>query len=134
MVTRELESGKHLWLKVLSRNPLEEDVLGFVEDARKLTEQGARANMDAVLQVSLSANYKLYEEMKRRYPEMCEAMKILMHDKLNEAQRNGEMKKAKETAITLASMGMSAENIAEAVKVSLKTIQEWIAGGVNLPR
>ena len=46
----------------------------------------------------------------------------------------GEMKKAKETAVTLAGMGMPAEKIAEAVKVSLKIVQEWIAGGVSLAR
>ena len=69
---------------------------------------------------------------------MCEAMKILMQDELTEAQRDGiaqgEMKKARETAITLAGMGMPAEKIAEAVKVSLKIVQEWIAGSVSLAR
>ena len=133
-MTKELESGKHWSLKILSRNALEEDIRGFVEDAQNLTGQGERANVDAVLQVSVSANYKLYEEMKRRYPEMCEAMRRLMQDEIadevREAQRDGEMKKAKETAITLASMGMPAEKIAEAVKVSLKMVEEWIAGSV----
>ena len=73
---------------------------------------------------------------------MCEAMKILMQDELTEAQRDGiaqgiaqgEMKARKETAITLAGMGMPADKIAEAVKVSLKMVQEWIAGSVSLAR
>ena len=138
VVTRELESGKHLWLKVLSRNPLEEDVLGFVEDAQKLTEEGERANMDAVLQVSLSANYKLYEELKRRYPEMCEAMKILMHDELSEAQRDGiaqgEMKKAKETAINMKKKGYSDNTIAELLEVGVNIVQQWVAGTVSLAK
>ena len=138
VVTRELESGKHFWLKVLSRNPSEEDVLGFVEDAHKLTGQGERENADAVLQVSLSANYKLYEEMKRRYPEMCEAMRRLMRDEIadevREAQREAKMEEKKETALTLAGMGMPAEKIAEVVKVSLKMVQEWLAGNVSLAK
>ena len=66
---------------------------------------------------------------------MCEAMRRLMQDEIadevREAQRDGEMKKAKETAITLAGMGMPAEKIAEAVKVSLKMVEEWIAGSVH---
>lgn len=45
-----------------------------------------------VLQVSASANYDLYNELKRRYPEMCEAMKTLMKDEMMEAQRQGEKK------------------------------------------
>lgn len=142
VVTKELESGKHWSLKILSRNALEEDIRGFVENAQSLTEQGERANVDAVLQVSVSANYKLYEEMKRRYPEMCEAMRRLMQDEIADevreaeirAQRDGEMKAKRETALTLAGMGMPVEKIAEAVKVSLKMVQEWIAGGVNLAR
>ena len=142
VVTKELESGKHWSLKILSRNALEEDIRGFVEDAQNLTGPGERANVDAVLQVSVSANYKLYEKMKRRYPEMCEAMRRLMQDEIadevREAQRDGvaqgEMKKARETAITLAGMGMPVEKIAEAVKVSLKMVEEWIAGSVSRAR
>ena len=53
---------------------------------------------------------------------------------MREAQRDGEMKAKRETALTLAGMGMPAEKIAEAVKVSLKMVQEWIAGGVSLAR
>jgi len=138
VVTKELESGKHWSLKILSRNALEEDIRGFVENAQNLTGQGDRANVDAVLQVSVSANYELYEEMKRRYPEMCEAMRRLMQDEMREAQKDGmvqgEMKAKKETAITLANMGMPVEKIAEAVKVNLKMVQEWISGSVNLAR
>ena len=142
VVTKELESGKHWSLKILSRNALEEDIRGFVEDAQNLTGPGERANVDAVLQVSVPAHYKLYEKMKRRYPEMCEAMRRLMQDEIadevREAQRDGvaqgEMKKARETAITLAGMGMPVEKIAEAVKVSLKMVEEWIAGSVSRAR
>ena len=73
---------------------------------------------------------------------MCEAMRRLMQDEIADevreaeirAQRNGEMKAKQETALTLASMGMPAEKIAEAVKVSLKIVQEWIAGGMSLAR
>lgn len=65
---------------------------------------------------------------------MCEAMKILMHDELSEAQREGRMEQARETAITLAGMGMPVEKIAEAVRVSLKIVQEWISESVSLAK
>lgn len=69
---------------------------------------------------------------------MCEALRRLMQeeiaDEVREAQRDGEMRAKRETALTLASMGMSTEKIAEAVKVSLKIVQEWIAGGMSLAR
>lgn len=42
------------------------------------------------------------------------------------------MKKAKETALTLAEKGMSAADIADIVKVSVKLVQEWLSGNMSL--
>lgn len=44
----------------------------------------------------------------------------------------GEMKKAKETALTLAEKGMSVADIADIVKVSVKLVQEWLSGNMSL--
>ncbi|MBQ8093784.1 MAG: hypothetical protein IJ242_09445 [Clostridia bacterium] len=52
--------------------------------ARKFTEPGDRHNADAVLQVSVSANREIYENVKRRNPAMCQAMKDLMKDEIQE--------------------------------------------------
>ena len=38
-----------------------------------------------------------------------------------------ELKKARETALTLLDMGMPAEQIAKAVNLSIETVQNWIA-------
>ena len=45
-----------------------------------------------------------------------------------EGIREGELKKAKEMSISLADMGMSAEKIAMAARVSVGLVREWIAG------
>lgn len=44
----------------------------------------------------------------------------------------GEMKAKKETALTLAEKGMSASDIADIVKVSVKLVQEWLSGNMSL--
>lgn len=44
----------------------------------------------------------------------------------------GEMKAKKETALTLAEKGMSAADIADIVKVSVKLVQEWLSGNRSL--
>ena len=44
----------------------------------------------------------------------------------------GEMKAKKETALTLAEKGMSAADIADIVKVSVKLVQEWLSGSMSL--
>ena len=42
----------------------------------------------------------------------------------------GELKKAKETALSLAEMGLSVDKIAQAVKINVDTVREWIDGNV----
>ncbi|MEY8393222.1 hypothetical protein AALB64_00060 [Lachnospiraceae bacterium 45-P1] len=46
----------------------------------------------------------------------------------------GEMKAKRETALTLAERGMTATDIADIVKVSLKIVQEWLSGNVSLAK
>jgi transposase-like protein len=50
------------------------------------------------------------------------AFKLYVEDEKREA----EMKKARETALTLADMGLSSEKIAEAVNVSVDTVKQWL--------
>ena len=38
----------------------------------------------------------------------------------------GELKKAKETALSLAEMGLFVDKIAQAVKINVDTVQKWI--------
>ena len=42
-------------------------------------------------------------------------------------EQSGELKKARETTLTLLDMGMPAEQIAKAVNLSIETVQNWIA-------
>ena len=44
-----------------------------------------------------------------------------------EGRREGQAEKAKEMALSLANMGISAEQIAEAAKVSVNLVQEWLS-------
>ena len=44
------------------------------------------------------------------------------------------MKAKRETALTLAERGMTATDIADIVKVSLKIVQEWLSGNVSLAK
>ncbi len=134
VVTRELDGGKHRSLRVLSRNALEEDIRGFVEDAQKLTRQGDRENVDAILQVSISANHGLYDEMKRRSPDMCEAMRRLMWDEIEAEVREGKMEQARKTAYKLQDMGFPIDKIAGAVDVGPEIVQEWLAERAVLTR
>ena len=54
-------SAVHFILK----NVKEEDVRAFVEEAVQISETGDKNNVDAVLQVSVSANKEIYESIRR---------------------------------------------------------------------
>ena len=123
VVTKELESWKHLSLRVLSRNAEEEDIRKFIENAQKLTDQGERENVDAILQVSVQANHERYEEMKRRFPAMYEALRTLMWDEIEKEVQ----KQARQTAYELHDMGLPADKIAKAIRVNLETVEKWFS-------
>ena len=61
-----------------------------------------------------------------------------MHDELSEAQRDGiaqgDMKKAKETAINMKKKGYSDNTIAELLEVGVNIVQQWVAGTVSLAK
>ena len=83
VVISELNRQMHSGLKILSRNADEEDIRKFFEEMGRLTEQGDRNNADAVLQVSVLANPKVYEEIRRDLG-MCEALRELMKDEIDQ--------------------------------------------------
>ena len=83
IVTKELDGDKHASLKILSRKAKESDVRKFLEEAKLAKEPWELQNIDAVLQVSVSANKELYEEI-RRDDSMCQALKELMKEEIAE--------------------------------------------------
>ena len=71
---------------------------------------------------------------------MCKAMDEWYDDAIAEGKEKGKiegkiegkMEGKKEMALSLADMGLSVEKIAEAAKVSVKVVQEWIIGSASL--
>jgi hypothetical protein len=55
--------------------------------ARAFTQPGDRHNADAILQLSVSANREIYEIIKRRDPTMCEALRDLMKEEIQEERQ-----------------------------------------------
>ena len=70
-----------------------DDIQRFTELASAFTEPGDKEKADAVLQVSVAANRKKYDEV-RRTSDMCEALRELMKEEIEE-----ELKKNREQAI-----------------------------------
>lgn len=88
VLTRALDPDQHTSLRLLTKNLTEKDARLFISLASGFTEQGDRHNVNALLQVSVSANMEVFESIKRRDSTMYEALKELMKDEIMEERRN----------------------------------------------
>ena len=61
----------------------------FADESLMYTEQDDKDNADAVYQVSISANRKLYEQLRRSDPEVCPALRELMKEDMQKATDEG---------------------------------------------
>nr|WP_302585050.1 hypothetical protein [uncultured Schaedlerella sp.] len=95
----------------------EEDVRAFVEKAVRMSEPGDRNNVDAVLQVSVSANKEIFEAIRRCDKVMCEALRELMKEDLEQREQETLLKTIKnlmDTTKWTAEQAMAAMKIPEA--------------------
>ncbi len=106
-------------MRVLSKHVKEEDVRAFVEEAAQMSGPGDRNNVDAVLQVSVSANKEIYEAIRRCDKVMCEALRELMKEDLEKREQETLLKTIKNLMDTMkwtAEQAMTAMKIPEADK------------------
>lgn len=117
VVTKQLDKETHRILRILSKHVREEDVRAFVEKAAKISEPGDRNNVDAVLQVSVSANEEIYEAIRRCDKVMCDALKELMKEDFEETKQETLLETIKNLMDTMkwtAEQAMAAMKIPEA--------------------
>ena len=148
IVTQELEPGEHRSLRILSNQAKKEDVEDILRKAEEVILEFMRIvfelitlrdgqNVEAVLQVSVKANDELYREI-RRDANMCDALRELMKDDLEDARKLGESEgKAMGEVVGEAKIilkmnhsGMSPENIASITGKDLDEIHAILEGKV----
>lgn len=135
VVTKELSSEEHKFFRVLSKNVKKTDIEIFLKGIESCIGKSEKMDADALLQVSMSANYEMYEKV-RRENTMCEALRRLMKDEIEEtldkarkeANEAGRIQSQMETSIALFKMGMSVESIAGVVSADVDQVQGWISG------
>ena len=122
VVTKQLDNETHRTLRVLSKHATEEDVRAFIKNAAKISEPGDRDNVDAVLQVSVSANREIYEAIRRCDKVMCEALRELMKEDFEKQERETRQETKQETLLEairnlMETMKCSADQTMEALKI-----------------
>ncbi len=118
VVLKEVTDIKLVPLKVMDYDADEGDIKAFLRESSKYSLPGDKQDADAVLQVSASANPDLFEKLKGD-ESMCEALKKLMADEINEAvdkaEKDGELRGEKRGGIRV---------LADLVKDGLLDINE----------
>ena len=133
VVTQELEPGEHRSLRILSNHAKKDDVEEFLRKAERMNAPRDRQNVEAVLQVSVRANDELYREI-RRDANMCDALRELMKDDLEDARKmgesEGEVRGEAKIILKMNRSGMSPENIASITGKNLDEIRAILEGKV----
>ena len=130
VVISRLSPEKHSSLRILTKNAGKDDVKRFIIEMGTLTESGELDNADAVLQVSGSANYDLYNEL-RGDEDMCEVMHRLLKDEIDkkcdeamsvgkrEGKRLGEIKgKTESVKNVMKKLSYTAEQAMDLLEIS----------------
>ena len=118
IVTHELKPDEHRSLRILSRKADEKDVKGFIKETLSYVTQGEKADVQAILKVSGTANYDLYEKIRSESE---------MKSFLDEVKNEGRTEALEQTALTLFDMGMAVDKIAQAVHTSVNIVEEWLS-------
>ena len=90
--------------------------------------------MDKMQSMILAERVRELKETPKGVEDMCREMDEIYNEGMEIGQKRGEQKAKKETAMTLASMGMSVDKISQAVKESMDQIQQWLAEGVAMSK
>ena len=136
--TKELPEGSHIWLRALTRNIDAAEATQFVSEMAKLPEGSVERRLaDSVLQVTMSANYGVFENLKKEDPIMCDALRELMKPELEEATEkaagNAADKKTMEVAERMINAGkLSDQDIADYSGLTVKQIQKMKNKTLNM--
>lgn len=122
VVTSQLETDEHLSLKVLSNRIDKDCAKTFLKKMRRLQEKGDRDNVDAVLQISVSANRRLYDEIKEDN-KMCEALRELMKDEIEESKAEGKAESIREL---MKNLKISAEQAMEYIGIPKSDYKKYL--------
>ena len=97
-----------------------------------ILEKILRANRAEVIAVSIFEYNKEEEEQKLRKAEYEAGVEAGIKTGIEAGVVEGELKKAKETALSLAEMGLPVDKIAEAVKISRDKVEEWMKESMSI--
>ncbi|MDE6915038.1 MAG: hypothetical protein K2P35_15295 [Lachnospiraceae bacterium] len=133
IVTKELNLEEHVWLKALSGGMQKQQMRNLLETIEKLDLRFDRELADSVLQVSISANKQVVEEL-RGDESMCQALLEIMEPEIKKIKETVEEETMSKgirgavTALRACGQGDTAikKAIMEAYNISASEAEEYI--------
>ena len=102
IVVRELDKTSHIWLAALSGKLEKQDISALLERTRTLREKMDKEYAASVLQVSVTANKKIVDELKGVEKDMCQALLEIMEPEINQIkQETRQEARQEDIAITV---------------------------------
>lgn len=120
IVINQLKGDEYLAFKSLSDLFSAKDAMKFVDIVKNKRNTANHEYLDAILQVSINVNRNMYNELRRRDPMMCQALKELLKEEIQE-----EIDKA--TAVTREELANSREELANSRAESAKRAMDMDA-------
>ncbi|MBP3206486.1 MAG: hypothetical protein J6M66_13820 [Lachnospiraceae bacterium] len=95
----------HIWLTALSGKLEKQDISALLERTRTLREKMDKEYADSVLQVSVTANKKIVDELKGVEKDMCQALLEIMEPEINQIKQETRQEDIAITVNTLRDLG-----------------------------
>ena len=129
VVTGELNQEAHIWLKGLSGNLEKSDIQKMMDERKHMTEKADRELADSVLEVSISANRTIVEELIGD-ESMYEALMEIMEPRIKQREDAIMKKGIQDTVDTLRDFGHKDAEIKTAIikryNLSLEEAEDYI--------
>ena len=129
VVTGELDQDAHIWLKGLSGNLEKGDIQKMMAERNHITEKADRELADSVLEVSISANRTIVEELIGD-ESMYEALMEIMEPRIKQREDAIMKKGIQDTVDTLKDFGHKDAEIKTAIikryNLSLEEAEDYI--------
>nr|WP_300798382.1 hypothetical protein [uncultured Acetatifactor sp.] len=129
VVTGELDQDAHIWLKGLSGNLEKGDIQKMMAERNHMTEKADRELADSVLEVSISANRTIVEELIGD-ESMYEALMEIMEPRIKQREDAIMKKGIQDTVDTLRDFGHKDAEIKTAIikryNLSLEEAEDYI--------
>ena len=132
ILTSSLSKDFHVCLRVLSNKASEDDIKHFIEMASSFTEPIDKQNADSVMNVSINANREVYDKIRKENPFMCQALRELMKDEIQEEIQTAEEKAVDKSTVAhiknlMKKLGLDAKAAMETLGISAADQLRYLA-------